>query len=129
MDRSTSNATTPSVASMPRNLSTGEYTDRIEAAAQSAHTQTDRLAESATAQVERMRGSAHRAVDGAAAAAQSAADRAASFADQASSVIDQAKQTQASLTEAAATSIRTHPLVAVSAVAVLGYLLGRLARL
>ena len=95
---------------------------RLEDAAQTAHQATDKIADKAAGQVDRLSGTAHRAVDSAAGAASSAAEWA-------SSLPEQAKQVQAQLTEAASASIRARPIVAVASAVLVGYLLGRLARL
>jgi len=95
---------------------------KVEGVAQAAHQATDKIAEKATAQVDRLSGTAHRAIN-------SAADSATSAAEWASTIPDQAKQAQARLTESACTSIRARPLTAVAGALVVGYLLGRLARL
>ena len=95
---------------------------KIEGAAQKAHEVTDKVADKATVQVDRLGGTAHRAVDGAADAASSAAEWAAA-------IPDQAKQAQLRLTESASASIRSRPIAAVAGALAVGYLLGRLARL
>ncbi len=95
---------------------------RVENAAMTAHQTVDKVADKATAQVDRLSGSAHRAVN-------SAADVATSAAEWASSLPQQAKEVQTRVTEAACTSIRAHPLTTVAGALVVGYLLGRLARL
>ena len=104
----------------PPNL--GSTGAKIEGAAQTAHQATDKMADKAAGQVDRLSGTAHRAVDSAAGAASSAAEWA-------SSIPEQAKQVQAQLTEAASESIRARPIVAVAGAVLVGYLLGRLARL
>jgi ElaB/YqjD/DUF883 family membrane-anchored ribosome-binding protein len=107
-------------------LTAGGHADavdaKVEAAAQAAHHATDRIAEKAIAQVDRLSGTAHHAVDHTADAAKSAARWAAS-------VPEQARQVQAQLTESASASIRARPLTTVAAALVVGYLIGRLARL
>jgi ElaB/YqjD/DUF883 family membrane-anchored ribosome-binding protein len=95
---------------------------KVESAAAAAHKATDRIADTATAQVERLSGTAHRAVD-------SAADAATSAAQWASTVPQQVQQAQARLTESACASIRAKPLQTVAGALVIGFLLGRLARL
>lgn len=95
---------------------------KVESAAQTAHQATDRIGDKAATQVDRLSGTAHRAVDSAAGAASSAAEWA-------SSIPEQAKQVQAQLTEAASASIRARPIVTVAGALFVGYLLGRLARL
>ncbi len=72
---------------------------KIQSATDAAHETTDRVARAATVQVDRLRGSAHDAVEGA-----------------------------ASLVESACASIRSRPLASVAGVLVVGYLLGRLIR-
>ena len=109
------------------NLSTGSNVAnplgaKVEGVAQAAHQATDRIAEKATAQVDRLSGGAHRAIS-------SAADTATSAAEWASTIPDQAKQAQTRLTESACASIRARPIATVAGALVVGYLLGRLARL
>ena len=95
---------------------------RVEGAAQAAHRTVDSIADKATAQVDRVSGTAHQAVN-------TAADAAKSAAEWASSVPEQAKQVQTKITEAACNSIRARPISTVAGALVIGYLLGRLARL
>jgi ElaB/YqjD/DUF883 family membrane-anchored ribosome-binding protein len=117
MDRTTtmgsltsgSNATNPASA-------------KVEGAAQSAHQTTDKIADKATAGVDRLSGTAHRAIN-------SAADAATSTAEWASTIPEQAKQVQTRLTDSASASIRARPIATVAGALVVGYLLGRLARL
>ena len=79
---------------------------------------TDKIADTAIAQVDRLSGTAHRAVN-------SAADAASSAAEWASAIPEQAKQVQAQLTEVTRASIRARPIATVAGVLVIGYLLGR----
>lgn len=72
---------------------------RIQNATGAAHETTDKVARAATVQVDRLRGSAHDAVEGA-----------------------------ASLVESACASIRSRPIASVAGVLVVGYLLGRLTK-
>lgn len=102
---------------------------KVESAAQAAHQTTDRIADKANAfadkanaQVDRLKGTAHRAVD-------AAADTANSAAEWASAIPDQARQVQTRLTDAASASIRARPITTVAGALVIGYLVGRLARL
>ena len=95
---------------------------KVEDAAQTAHRTVDSVAGKATAQVDRASAATHRAVDTATQAATSAADWA-------SNVPEQAKQVQTKITEAACASIRARPIASVAGGLVVGYLLGRLARL
>ena len=95
---------------------------QVEDAAQAAHRATDAIADKATVQVDRLSGTAHRAVN-------SAADAATSAAQWASAIPEQAKQVQTQLTEAASASIRARPIATIAGALVVGYLLGRLARL
>jgi hypothetical protein len=95
---------------------------KVEGAAQAAHQATDKIADKTTAQVDRLSGTVHRAVN-------SAADVATSAAEWASTIPNQAKQVQTRLTESACASIRARPITMVAGALVLGYLLGRLARL
>ena len=95
---------------------------KVEGAAQAAHQATDKIADKATAQVDRLSGTAHRAIN-------TAADGATSATEWASSAAEQAKQVQTRLTDSASASIRAHPIVTVAGALVIGYLIGRLARL
>ncbi len=95
--------------------------DKIESSAQSAHQAVDKYADKAATQVGRASGAVHQAVD-------SAAGAAASAAQWASSIPEQAKQATTKLSESACASIRARPLTTVAGAAVIGYLLGRLAR-
>ena len=94
----------------------------IEGGAQTAHQTVDKVADKATVQVDRARGTAHRAVD-------AAADVATSTTDWASSIPEQARQVQTKFTEATSASIRARPIATVAGALVIGYLLGRVARL
>jgi hypothetical protein len=95
---------------------------KLDDAAQAAHVATDKIAYRATALVDRSSEAAHRAVDGAAEATMSAAEWA-------STIAGQAKQVHAQFTESASTSIRSRPITMVAGALVVGYLVGRLARL
>jgi ElaB/YqjD/DUF883 family membrane-anchored ribosome-binding protein len=86
----------------------------VQNAAQAAHQTVDGIADKASAQVDRLSGTAHRTVDRAA--------------DAAGSALEQAKQVQTRVTEAACASIRARPISTVAGAVVIGYLLGRLAR-
>jgi ElaB/YqjD/DUF883 family membrane-anchored ribosome-binding protein len=101
---------------------TNPVSAKLDGAAQAAHKTTDKIADKATAQVDRSAGAVHRAVD-------SAADAATSAAEWASTLPEQAKQVQTRLTESASASIRARPFATVAGALVVGYLLGRLARL
>jgi ElaB/YqjD/DUF883 family membrane-anchored ribosome-binding protein len=72
---------------------------KIQNATEVAHETTEKVARAATVQVDRLRGTAHDAVEGA-----------------------------ASLVESACESIRSRPMATVAGVLVVGYLLGRLTR-
>jgi ElaB/YqjD/DUF883 family membrane-anchored ribosome-binding protein len=85
-----------------------------ENAAQTAHRTVDSIADKSTAQIDRISGSAHRAVDAAT--------------EWASGIPEQAKEAQVRLTEAACTSIRARPLSTVVGALIVGYLIGRIAR-
>jgi protein involved in polysaccharide export with SLBB domain len=101
---------------------TNPVSAKVVGAAQAAHKTTDRIADKATAQVDRSAEAVHRAVDGAADATTSAADWALTMAEQ-------AKQVRTRLTDSASASIRARPIVTVAGALIVGYLLGRLARL
>ena len=92
---------------------------KVESAVQTAHATTDRVADAAAAQVDRLSNSAHRAVD-------SATDAAASAAGWASNVADKASDIQTKAVESASATIRQQPLTYVAGALVIGYLLGRL---
>jgi hypothetical protein len=95
---------------------------KVEGAVQSAHKTVDAVADKATEQVGRMSDSVHRAVN-------TATDAATAASEWATTLPDQAKQIQAKVTEAACASIRARPLTTVAGALVLGYLIGRLARI
>ena len=115
MDRTTPLSTTPS--NINPNIN-----PKIENAAQTAHKVVDTVADKTTAQVDRLSGTAHRAVDKTAGAATQAAGWA-------STLPDQAMEVQSRLTESVCTSIRARPIATVAGALVVGYLLGRIARL
>ena len=92
---------------------------KVEDVAQTAHQTADRIADKAALQVDRLSGTAHRAVN-------SAADAASSAAEWVSAIPEQAEQVQTRLTEAASASIRERPIAVVAAALVVGYLLGRI---
>ena len=97
-------------------------TEKVESAALSAHRATDRIADSVTSQVGRVSDTAHRGVNGVTDAAKTAAEWA-------STIPEQAKQVQTRLSETACATVRAKPLQTLAGAAVVGYLLGRLARL
>jgi methyl-accepting chemotaxis protein len=101
---------------------TNPVSAKVDGAAQAVHKTTDRIADKATTQVNRSAETVHRAVD-------SAADAATSAAEWASTIPEQARQVQTRLTESATASIRARPIATVAGALVVGYLLGRLARL
>ena len=121
MDRSTTmGGNSPlSGSTTPPSYPTGA---KLEGAAQSAHQTVDKVADKASASLEKLSGSAHRAVN-------SAADVASQAAEWASNFPAQAKDVQAKFTESACASIRARPLTTVAGALVVGYLLGRLARI
>ena len=118
MDRTTTAMGSLSTSSNAAN----PVSPKVEGAAQSAHHATDKVADKATAEVDHLSGTAHRAIN-------SAADAAASAAEWASAIPEQAKVVQTRLTESASASIRARPIATVAGALVVGYLLGRLARL
>lgn len=95
---------------------------KVEGAVQSAHKTVDAVADKATEQVGRVSDTVHRAVN-------SATDAATAATEWASKLPDQAKEIQAKVTDAACAQIRARPLTTVAGALVLGYLIGRLARL
>jgi hypothetical protein len=111
MDRTTPLSTTPS-----------NNNPKIESAAQTAHKVVDTVADKTTAQVDRLSSTAHRAVDKTAGAATQAAGWA-------STLPDQAMEVHTRFTESVCTSIRARPIATVAGALVVGYLLGRIARL
>jgi hypothetical protein len=96
--------------------------EMVESAAMTAHQVADRVADSVTLQVGRLSDTAHRGVNG-------VADVAKTAADWTSTIPEQAKQVQTRLAETACASVRARPLQTLAGAAVVGYLLGRLARL
>src|SRR5689334_11404707 len=103
------------------NPNTNPASAAIEDVAQTAHRTTDKIVDKTTAQVDRLGGATHRAVD-------SAAGAAASASEWASTIPEQAKEVTTQITEAASASIRARPIATVAGALVVGYLLGRLAR-
>jgi hypothetical protein len=95
---------------------------KLDNVTQTAHQTVDKVADKAGAQVDRLSGTAHRAVN-------SAADAANAAAEWVSTLPDQAKDVQSKFTESACASIRARPLSTVAGALVIGYLLGRIARL
>jgi ElaB/YqjD/DUF883 family membrane-anchored ribosome-binding protein len=77
----------------------GRANARIQDATEAAHETTDRVARAATQQVDRLRGSAHDAVEGA-----------------------------ADLYESACATIRSRPMASIGSVLLVGFLIGRLMR-
>jgi hypothetical protein len=118
MERTTTLDTARTAGSNPMSPASA----KVEGVAQTAHKTTDNIADKATAQVDRSAEAVHRAVD-------NAADAATSAAEWASTIPEQAKQAQTRLTESASASIRARPIATVAGALVVGYLLGRLARL
>lgn len=117
MDRTTpTSGSTPFSNSNPLSNPTAEA--KVEGAARTAHQTVDKVADRATAQVDQLSGTVHRAVS-------SAADAATSAVDWASTIPAQATK----ITDAASDSIRARPIITVAGALVVGYLLGRLARL
>jgi len=108
----------PNPASNPASLAGA----KVEGAVQSAHKTVDAVADKATEQVGRMSDTAHRAVD-------SATDAATAATEWASKLPDQAKEIGTKVTDAACASIRARPLTTVAGALVIGYLIGRLARI
>ena len=117
MDRST-----PLAGSTPYNgtttITSASADAKVEGAARAAHQTVNKVADKATAQVDELSGTAHRAVNTAADAATSAAEWASTIPAQASRITDVASE-----------SIRARPLTTAAGALVIGYLLGRLARL
>ena len=122
MDHTTSMGGSLTSGTRPNSPNANPLGAKVEGAAQTAHQTTDKMVDKTAAQVDRLGGTAHRAVD-------NAADAVSSAAEWASSIPEQAKQVQARLTEAATESIRARPIVTVAGALVLGYLVGRLARM
>ncbi|MEO8303295.1 MAG: hypothetical protein ABI724_04195 [Betaproteobacteria bacterium] len=122
MDRSTTMSGTTPLGGNNGGLSQSATNPKVESAAQTAHQTVDKVAEKVNAQVDRLSGTAHRMVSGTAEAASSAAEIA-------SSLPEQAKDVQAKFTETASSTIRARPLSTIAGAVVVGYLLGRLARI
>jgi len=125
MDQFSDQATTRlngGTATSGTNVGTSKSSERIDSAAMAAHETVDRVADRATVHVDRLSGTAHRAVN-------STADAAASAAEWASSIPDQAKNLQATASDAICNSIRSRPFSSVVGAVAVGYLLGRLARI
>jgi len=95
---------------------------RVEHAAAMAHQTVDRLADSATSQVDHLSGTAHRVVN-------QTADAASLAADWATQIPEQARRVQVTMSESVCTAIRARPLTSLAGLAIVGYMLGRLARL
>lgn len=95
---------------------------KLESAAMAAHQTTDRIADKATVQVDRVSGTVHRAVN-------NIADAAIATADWATAVPERAQEAKTKLTESACNSIRARPFGTVAGALAVGYLLGRVARL
>ena len=115
-------SSTTTMDSLDHGVAPNPVKAKVEDAARAAHRATDSVADKTAAQVDQLSGTAHRAIDNAAAAATSAASWA-------STIPAQASQVQTRLTESACASIRARPLAAVTGALFIGYLLGRLARL
>jgi len=121
MDRTTPMGGSLTASGSRANTNANPVNAKIEDAAQVAHQTTDKIADKAAAQVDRLSGTAHHAIN-------SAADAASSAAEWASAIPEQAEQVQAQLTEVTRASIRARPIATVVGVLVIGYLLGRLGR-
>ena len=114
--------TTTVAGNLPASNLNNPINSTVDGAAQAAHKTTDKIADKAAVQVDRSAAAVHRAVDG-------AADAANLTADWASATFDQAQQVTTRFAESASASIRARPITTVAGVLVVGYLLGRLARL
>ena len=118
MDRSTSGGGTTSFTNQTNPMSSSLADSKVEGTARTAHQTVNKAAGKAASQVNDLSETAHRVVD-------SAADSATSAAEWASNIPAQAGR----LTNAAAESIRAHPLATAAGALFIGYLMGRLARL
>src|SRR2546423_14079652 len=118
MDRTSRLSTTSTTSAGSTSTDTNP---KIENAVQTAHKVVDAVADKTTAQLDRLSGTAHRAVDKTAVAAAQAAEWASKFPDQ-------AMQVQTRLNEAACTTIRARPITSVAGALAVGYMLGRIAR-
>jgi ElaB/YqjD/DUF883 family membrane-anchored ribosome-binding protein len=103
--------------------------EKLEGAAQTAHQTVDSVANKATAQLDRLSGTAHKAVNSAADVASTAAEWASTLPEQAKEVQSKLTEVQTKFTESACASIRARPLSTVAGALVVGYLIGRLARI
>ena len=112
----------PAFGSTSSGSSPVPLTEKVESAALAAHQAADRLADSVTSQVGRVSDTAHRGVNG-------VADVVKTAAEWTSTIPAQAKQVQTRLSETACATVRAKPLQTLAGAAVVGYLLGRLARL
>ncbi len=118
MDRTTPTSGSSSFSNPTNPLSNPSLDAKVEGAARTAHQTVDKVADKASAQVDQLSGTAHRAVNRATDAAASASEWAATIPEQATKI-----------SAAASDSIRARPLAMVGGALVVGYLLGRLARL
>jgi hypothetical protein len=118
MDRSTPTGGSTPFSSTANPMSNPLADAKVEGAVRAAHQTVDKVADKVTAQVDQLSGTAHRVVNSAAGAATSAAEWASTIPAQATKI-----------TEAASESIRARPLTTAVGALVIGYLLGRLARL
>jgi len=100
---------------------TAETFERVESAAHSLHQATDKIADTATEQIDRVSGTVHRAVN-------ATADAASVAADWASTLPQQAQETQARLAGSAREMVRARPLGIVAAAFVVGAVFGRALR-
>jgi hypothetical protein len=103
--------------------------EKVEGATQTAHQTVDSVANKATAQLDRLSGTAHKAVNSAADVASTAAEWASTLPEQAKEVQTKLTEVQTKFTESACASIRARPLSTVAGALVVGYLIGRLARI
>ncbi len=112
----------PAFGSTSNDRTPAPLTEKVESAALAAHKAADRIADTVTSQVGRVSDTAHRGVNG-------VADVVKTAAEWTSTIPEQAMQVQTRLSETARASVRARPLQTLAGAAVVGYLLGRLARL
>ena len=100
---------------------TAETFERVESAAHSLHQVTDKIADTATEQVDRVSGTVHRAVN-------ATADAATVAAGWVSTLPQQAQQAQTRVTGPAREIVRARPLALVAGAFVVGVVFGRALR-
>jgi hypothetical protein len=121
-ERNAVETTTPTSGTVTGGATTHAVNAKIDSAATAAHRATDAVSDTATAQLDKLSGSAHSAIDSSDAGTKSLADSASTFSQQ-------SMQLHSQLKESACASIRANPLATLTGALVVGYLVGRIARL